>query len=333
MKRGPRRCFLWVAACSALAPAWLLAEGERTKRVAFFSTQSLEVVAPRVDAFRQRLAEKGFVDGRNIQVRFFAPAASVGRDEAIAAMIAWKPDVIHAAFPPVIQAIRKATDRIPIVYRAVGDPIAAGFIASYARPGGNVTGVSSPGHLLIEKLLDFAREILPDARRLVILRDTSLGSVPGAGQLYANILAGARRRNFDCGEIGVSRHSNSLQAALEHAIQSRAELLMPYGGLPSVRGPVYPILIEFERRHRIPVLWTTAEVVRDGALMGYGFDVMDAVRLAANMVAAILRGASPAELPAETASRIELALNLATARELGIQFPKSVLVRADRVVP
>jgi len=235
-------------------------------------------------------------------------------------------DVIVTAGTESTDAARKATKNIPIVMAAVGDPIAAGFIASLARPGGNVTGASLLATELTAKRLQLLNETLPGLTRVAVLWSAANASVV---QKVKQIQTAAPLFGVQL-QLLELRAASDIEKSFESAAQFGAQAVMTTEDALQITNRVR--VAELGRRHRIPVASEFAEFARAGALMSYGPSILDQFRDAAGYVDKIFKGAKPSDLPVEQATRFELLINLKTAKALGLTIPPSLLGRADEVI-
>ena len=228
--------------------------------------------------------------------------------------------------PPAVEAARSATKTIPIVMRSSGDPVELGWVASLARPGGNVTGVTSYSTDLYGKKLQLLKETIPRLSRVAVLWDPS---APGAAESY-------RRTELAAAQVGVAlhpapvRHATELEEAFGSMARSGADAILP------LRGPVVLTerrrIIELVASRRVPGIYDDREFTEDGGLMSYGTNLEESYRRAATYVDRILKGARPADLPVEQPTKFELVVNAKAARAIGGTIPRSILLRADRVI-
>jgi len=281
----------------------------------------------RVSALRAALQELGWADGRNARFEFRYTEGQLDRLPALAAdLVERKMDVIVTAGTESTDAARKATKNIPIVMAAVGDPIAAGFIASLARPGGNVTGASLLATELTAKRLQLLNETLPGLTRVAVLWSAANASVV---QKVKQIQAAAPLFGVQL-QLLELRAASDIEKSFESAAQFGAQAVMTTEDALQITNRVR--VAELGRRHRIPVASEFAEFARAGALMSYGPSILDQFRDAAGYVDKIFKGAKPSDLPVEQATRFELLINLKTAKALGLTIPPSPLGRADEVI-
>jgi putative ABC transport system substrate-binding protein len=281
----------------------------------------------RVSAFTAALQERGWTDGQNVRLEFRYTEGQPNRLPALAADLAQRNvDVILTAGTESTDAARKATKAIPIVMAAVGDPIAAGFIAGLARPGGNITGASLLATELTAKRLQLLKEVLPNLNRLAVLWSAANASVV---QKLKQIQAAAP-------QFGVQLHTfelrvpDDLDKGFESAVQFGAQAVMTTED--AIQITYRARVVELGKRHRMPVASEFGEFAQAGTLMSFGPSILDQFRYAASYVDKLFKGAKPGDLPVEQATRFELIVNLKTAKALGVTIPPSVLSRADEVI-
>ena len=306
----------------------------RVAKVAMVQTAAPPAEAV-VTAFRDRLSEHGYVEGVNLEVRYFR-AKDGGLDslsEAAREAVAWGPHVIRVSTSPLARVVAKATSSIPIVFARVNDPIETGLLANSVRPGGNLTGVAVHQATLTIKRLELVRELLPRARRVVFMLDRSLKVF--SDKTTREVHESARRLGLELIDIDPSTLAGSLPEAFEKAGTIRPDVVV-WGAIANLSQlgdtrSVIQIQLDFERKEGIPVVTSAAEAVEAGQLIGLGPSLRHEFRLVADQVVRILRGEQPANMPVEWVNIIELAVNLQTARRMGITVPRSILVRADKV--
>jgi putative ABC transport system substrate-binding protein len=281
----------------------------------------------RLAAFLQGLQEAGWAVGRNAQIdiRWGEADAKQIRNQAID-MVARAPDVILASSPLVLVPLRDATRTIPIVFAAVSDPVAAGFVASLARPGGNATGFTVFEYGFSVKWLELLKELAPHVTRVAVLQE--LGN-PGGLPQFAAIQAVAPSLRVEVSTLWMRD-----DAEIEQAVTAFAR--SPNGGLIATRttGAIVhrDLIIKLAARHRLPAVYGYRFFTAAGGLASYGDDVVNQYRLAAGYVDRILKGEKPADLPVQAPTKYELVINLKTAKALGLDVPPTLLARADEVI-
>jgi putative tryptophan/tyrosine transport system substrate-binding protein len=281
----------------------------------------------RIAAFVQGLQQWGWTDGGNVRIetRWTSGNADDTRKHA-AELVALAPNVILATGSAAVAALQQATRIVPIVFVQIADPVGSGLVESLARPGGNATGFTLFEYGLSGKWLELLKEIEPRVTRAAVLRDTSIPG--GTGQLGA-IQSVAQSSGVELRPIGVSDVGE-----IERAIAAFAR--SPNGGLivtASVVANVHrDLLIKLAARHRLPAVYSDRVFVTGGGLISYGPDRADQYRRAAAYVDRILKGEKPADLPVQAPTKYELAINLKTAKALGLEIPPQLLARADEVI-
>jgi putative ABC transport system substrate-binding protein len=280
------------------------------------------------EAFLRGLFELGYVDGQNVEIR--PKLVDLGREdqlrEAAAELVQQGADVIVAADTTPALAAKQASSTLPIVFVAVADPIASGLVGSFARPGGNTTGLISLSSELGAKRLDLLKEAFPTLSRVAVLwNSTNPIMVKSLELTKTGIAAGLLGVGLQALEVAAEK---DLQGALEAATSQRAEALMSVGDLINWTG-----IVSFATRNRLPTMADRSEFVFAGGLMAYAPSYVDLYRRAAAYVDKILRGARPADLPVERPKRFQLIINLQVAQTLGVIVPESVLSQADQVIP
>lgn len=274
-------------------------------------------------AFRQGLRELGYSDGKNILIELRSAEGKPGLLPGMAAdLVRLKVDVIVAVQTPAVQAAKQATSAIPIVMAPAGDPVGTGLIASLARPGGNVTGVSNTGAELSAKNLEIIREILPSVRSMAILANatdpytkTFLGQIELAGRTL-----GIKLQTF------MIRGEEELVAAFAEMGRARVHAVIVQPSLPRQRA------VDLALKHRLPAVSPSGTFAEAGGLMGYAANAAHLQHAAAVYVDKILKGAKPADLPVQQPTQFELVVNMKTAKALGLTIPQSILIRADKVI-
>jgi putative ABC transport system substrate-binding protein len=301
-------------------------QAERTYRVGWLSTAARRT-EPYNIAFVKRLGEAGFVEGRNLVIEFRTAEGRIDRIPELATDLARQNcDVFLApGTERNLAAIKQASRDTPIVMVAIDyDPVATGHIASLARPGGRITGVSQQQTELAAKRLELLKEVLPRAKRIAVFSDTST-----AGQLKA-VQAGAKRLGVVLQVLEFTRTPYDYESAFAESVRARAEalLVLTSGNFVSARRQI----LESALRHRLPSMYGNAVWADTGGLLSYAPNFSEFYRRAADQVSLILKGARPADMPVEQPTTFELVINLRTAKALGITIAESVRARADRMI-
>jgi len=281
----------------------------------------------RLAAFYQALALLGWIIGRNVRfdIRWTgANAAEIRRHATELAALA--PDVILATGATSVGAILQATRRLPIVFPAVLDPVAAGFVDSLARPGGNATGFTQFEYSLSGKWLELLKEIAPGVMRAAVLRDSA--SPSGSAQ-FAAIQTVAASLRIEVSPINVQDASEIERAVAAFARTANGGLIITSGSSATVHRD---LIVTVAARHKLPAVYVERFLVVGGGLISYGPDRIDQFRRAAGYVDRILKGEKPADLPVQAPVKYELTVNLKTAKSLGLTVPDTVLARADEVI-
>ncbi len=281
-----------------------------------------------LEAFRQGLRERGYVEGKNFVLEpRYGEARAERLPELARELVSLKVDVILASTDLAIAAVKQQTSTIPIVMVNSTDPVGTGFVASLARPGGNVTGLSNISPELSGKRLELLREAVPGLSRVAFIWNPD---VRGAVLDYKETEAAARSLRLQLQSAEVLR-AEDLDRAFSAVTNQRAQALIvqtPNPVLFANRGQI----VSFAQRNRLPSMYSQKEFVDAGGFMSYGPGTADLWRRAATFVDKILKGTKPADLPVEQPTRFELVINLKTAKALGLTIPQSVLIRADQVI-
>ena len=294
----------------------------------------------RVQWFKDHLGRCGFVEGSNVETRIFNPRISGDRDDDthLREAVAWKPDVIRTNSTAGVRAALRVAGSIPIVFARVNDPVASGLVASIRRPGGNLTGVMVHQAMLTSKRLEVLRELLPRARRVALIFETTASAING--EQAEGIRASAAKLGLALEELDPSREPKNMAGVFEKAASLGVDAVVslvdartgPRDGPEWAGNALVPRVVRWQREHRIPVVAGQTELVDLGLVIGVGPSWKEEWELAAELTAQVLRGENPAEIAVQQVHRIQLAVNLRAARELGIPVPKSLLQRADKVV-
>ncbi len=319
--------------CSILAfiqPAYAQRAG-KVHRIGFLTAASPgKNFERRLAALRQGLAELGYVAGKNIVIEERYAKGERKRLPTLATELSrLKVDVIvtHGGSIARIadQAARKAGMKIPIVFALTSDPIGYGVVANLARPGGNITGLSNSSSILVAKRLELLKEVVPSASRIAVFFNPAVGHTARQLKTLKAVAPG-----LGVTLMPIEFAKPNIERAFDAIRRGRPDALNVLGwGLTS---PYRKRIAKFALKNRLPMMQTSAAAVRAGGLMSYGVSRLDLYRRAATYVAKILKGAKPAEMPVEQPTRFTLTLNLKTAKALGITFPRSILLRADKVI-
>jgi putative ABC transport system substrate-binding protein len=323
----------FIALLGSSAVAWPLAvraqQGERARRIGLLMGQADDREGQaRVTALKQGLQELGWTDGRNIQIETRFGGADIGRIRADAAeLVALAPDVLVGQTTPVVRALRQATSSIAIVMAAVADPVEQGFVSSLAHPGGNITGFTFIDFQMVGKWLEMLKEAAPGVSRAALMFN------PDTSPYYYVYL-----RSFEAEPRSIAVEVTAAPVRDTAEVQEAVAKLGrdPGGGLivaPDAFTLVHhQLLIRLAQQHRLPAVYAYRPYVAQGALMSYGPDPYDMFRRSASYVDRILKGAKPVDLPVQQPTKFELAINLNTAKALGLEIPPTLLARADEVI-
>jgi putative ABC transport system substrate-binding protein len=315
------------------AATWPLAaraqQGQRMRRIGVLLGLDESDADARswVTAFRQRLDALGWTDGHNARIDYRFAGADAGRIRAHATeLVGLTPDVIFISSQPAFDAAREATRTIPIVFVQISDPVVSGFVASLARPGGNITGFTSGEFERGEKWLELLKEIAPRVAQVTVVLD--LENATNVGQFRA-IEGVAPSFGVQLTKAGV-HDAAEIERALEvFARKSNAGLIVLAN--PVTMGQ-RELITSLAVQHRVPSVYPYRHYVTSGGLASYGPDVADLYRSAAGYVDRILKGENPADLPVQAPTKYELVINLKTAKALGLDVPPTLLARADEVI-
>lgn len=303
------------------------AQPKKVPRIGFLVAGPASAVIARVEAFRQGLRDLGYVEGSNIVVEYRYGDGKVDRvAEQAAELVQLKVNIIVTAGSQATRPAKEATTTIPIVMAQDNDPVGSGFIANFASPGGNITGLANLTTELTGKQLETMKEIMPKLSRIVVLRDLTEPGNPQAVQ-QTDVAAkgfGIQRYYMDV------RSPGEIEPAFLAGGKKRAEalLVMPSATFNAHRKTI----VELAAKNRWPAMYPRTDYVEDGGLMTYGANTNDLFRRAAIFVDRILKGANPGNLPVEQPTKFDLVINLKTAKEIGLTIPANVLGRADRVI-
>jgi putative ABC transport system substrate-binding protein len=324
-----RREFIAGFGAAAMWPLAARAEQPAVPVIGFLSSQSLEAYRERLHAFHQGLAETGYVEGRNAAVEYRWANGENDRVPVLATELMRRrvAVIVVVGSTPGALALKAATRTIPIVFLIGPDPVAAGVVASLSRPGGNLTGVTVSNVEVIAKRLELLHELVPAATTVAILVNPTNSAATEAE---------TRELEAAAHVIGVgllplyASTPREIEAAFETLVQERAGALLVSG--ESFFSAQSAQLIALAARHAVPTIYQNRAHTAAGGLMSYGTDRLDSVRQVGVYAGRILKGDKPADLPVQQATKIELAINMKTAKALGLTFPTALLVRADEVI-
>lgn len=283
--------------------------------------------ANRVEALRAGLRDLGYVEGKNLVIEFRSSGTVEEMHEVAAELVRMKVDIIFATSSTESEPARRATSTIPIVFATHADPVGVGHVSSLARPGGNMTGLADIQPMITPKRLEILKETVPRATRFGILWSATAPS-------YRPVLDAAEATR---GKLGVQLLTVGVNTAVEFdgafakMAQDRVGAVLVHGSALTARHN-RPLLAEVALKYRLPTMFGIRDNVVAGGLMSYAPDHIDLTRRAAVYIDKILKGAKPADLPVEQASKYQLVINLRTAKALGLPIPASVLARADEVI-
>ena len=325
-----RRAFITLLGGAAAWPfAARAQQTQRMRRIGVLDTLAADdpEASVRHGAFMQGLQELGWTIGRNLRVDTRWAAFDTGRIRSLAAeMVGLAPDVIFTAGFSTIRPLLDVTSTLPIVFANVIDPVGAGFVASLARPGGNVTGFASYEFSFPIKWLELLKEIAPGVTRAAVLRDPTNSGLIGQ---FAAIQGVGPSFGVEVTPIDV-RDGDELQRAIAAFVRGPNDGLVVLGGPRS--NAQRDLIVAIIARHRIPAVYAARYFVTAGGLISYGPDLVDQYRGAAGYVDRILKGEKPANLPVQAPTKHELVINLKTAKALGLEVPPTLLARADELI-
>jgi len=281
-----------------------------------------------ITAFAQGLAELGWTVGRNVRIEYRWGAGDLDRFRRYAAeLVALSPDVVLASAGSIVGAFQQASRTVPIVFVTTIDPVGGGWVESLSRPGTNATGFASADFSMSSKRLEMLKEIAPDVKRVVVIRDPS---VPADSGGLAAIQTVASSFGVELTPVGV-RDAGDIERAITAFARGSNGGMILVGPTSSVQR-YRDLIITLAARHRLPAIYPGLFYATAGGLISYGADPIDQYRRAAGYVDRILKGEKPADLPVQAPTKYELVINLKTAKALGIEVPPTLLARADEVI-
>jgi putative ABC transport system substrate-binding protein len=324
-----RRDFIATLGAAALPPAARAQQRERVRRIGVLlpSTADDEVFHLRLAAFHQGLALSGWNIGRNVSIETrwaTTNPAEIRRHAAELAALA--PDVVLAFAASTVGAMLQATRSVPIVFPGAADPVAAGFVDSLARPGGNVTGFLLFEYGMSGKLLELLKQIAPDVTRAAVLRDPATPTGPAQ---FGVIQTAAPSLRVEVNAVNMRDAPEIERAVVEFAHSPNGGLIVPASGAAALHRT---LIITLAARHRLPAVYSSRVYATAGGLISYGPDTINQFRQAAGYVDRILKGEKPADLPVQAPTKYEMLINLKAAKALGLSVPSGLLVAADEVI-
>ena len=322
-----------LALCALLFALGVSAQAQqpaKVPRIGYLTNESLSALSARTEAFRKGLRELGYIEGKNIVIEWRDAEGKLDRlPELAVELVRLRVDVIVTAGGLATRSAKEATMTIPIVMTQESDPVASGFVASLARPGGNITGLSRLAPELSGKQLELLKEIVPRLSRVAVL-----GSLTQSSRTRTQTL---KEIEVAAGALGVKlqyldvQSLKDIEAAFRAARKSQADAVLWLVSGP-IGGTHRPHIGELAVQSRLPAIYEQAEYVEAGGLMSYGVSITDLDRRAATYVDKILKGAKPADLPVEQPTKFEFVINLKAAKQIGLTIPPNVLARADKVI-
>jgi putative tryptophan/tyrosine transport system substrate-binding protein len=328
-KRSRLRKAILITLClpALLSPAVTRAQPVKIPRIGFLITSSPSAMAPRLETFRHGLRELGYAEGKDIVIEQRYGEGSSDQLAALAAELAHlKVDVLVTSGPTATRPAQQATSTIPIVMTFDDDPVGSGFVASLARPGSNITGLSTLAPEISGKRLELLKETLPKLGRVAVVGTSSRQGVAQAMK-EMELTAAAFRLKLEFLDISDPKRIEGMFRAAAKALAD-AVLVLQSPIFNSYRAQITELAVT----SRIPTVYPASQYAVDGGLMSYGASIADLDRRAASYVDRILKGAKPADLPVEQPTKFEFFINLKAAKQIGLTIPPNVLARADRVI-
>ena len=320
--------FILVAALAlALGTAAQAQQPTKIPQIGFLGATSMTAIADRVEAFRQGLRELGYIEGKNILIEWRFAEGNDNRLSVLAAeLVGLKANVIVSAGPRQTPLLKKATSLIPIVMAFDNDPVGNGFVDSLARPGRNITGLSTYAPEISQKRLGLLKEIVPRLSRVAVLGNST---EPGDTQMLREARKAATQLKVMLQYQDIL-DPKDIETTFQNANKERTEAVLKLTNPIATQHRAQ--IIKLAEEYRLPAIYDRVEFVDDGGLMSYGVNSTDLFRRAATYVDKILKGFKPAELPVEQPTKLELVINLKAAKQIGITLPQSVLFRAAKVI-
>jgi putative ABC transport system substrate-binding protein len=315
-------CSLLFAFCSPVEAQ----QAKKIPKVGVLRQSSAHVLWTQLEAFRQGLRERGYAEGQNINIEYRYAEGEIARLPELAdELVRMKVDIIVVSSTPAVLAAKNATRDIPIVFHTIGDPVASGVVASLARPGGNITGLTMGGAELYGKRLELLKETIPKLSRAAVLWNPTS---PGIRQNLEATQTAAQSLRLQIQSLEI-QNPEDIEPAFETAARAKIGALLITQSPPITTVPKR--IVEVAAKQRLPVIYPQAQWPDMGGLMSYGANVEESYRYLASYVDKIFKGSKPAELPVERSRKLELIINLKAAKQIGLTIPPNVLARADKV--
>jgi putative tryptophan/tyrosine transport system substrate-binding protein len=321
-----RRAFIAGLGSAAVWPLMARAQQSKIWRVGYISPAFPPIKSPgdldAFEAFRQKMTDLGYVEGKNLLIESRYAEGQNDRLPALAKELVSLPcDVIVAIATPAIAAAQRATSTIPIVMSPSTDPIGSGFVKSFAHPGGNITGVANLYGDMTAKSVEILHAVLPNAKKIAVL----MSSNPTHPPLYEVARTAAQSLGLTTVPV-IAPTATDLDRAFQDIVAANCDALFV------LADPIRPAIVPLAATFKIPAIFQISLFVDAGGLASYGANVQMMLRMSAQYVDKIFKGANPADLPVEQPTTFELVVNLKTAKSLGVSIPESVILRADRVI-
>jgi putative tryptophan/tyrosine transport system substrate-binding protein len=300
---------------------------KKVPRIGYLAGASHAAIAFRLEAFRQGLRELGYLEGKNIGIEYRYSEGNFRRQKELAFELARaNVDVIVTSGPASTRAAKEATATIPIIMTFDSDPVGSGSVASLARPGGNITGLSTLAPEISGKQLELLKEIVPKLSRVAVIGSSAN---PGNAQVLKGMEAAAQVFSVKLQYLDIL-DPKELETVFRAALNERVDAVVALAGTVIIAQRAQ--IAELAVKSRLPAIYERREYVEAGGLMSYGVSITDLDRRAATYVDKILKGAKPAELPVEQPKKFEFIINLKAAKQIGLTIPPNVLTRADKVI-
>jgi putative ABC transport system substrate-binding protein len=323
------RTILCLSLTIAMVVAGAIAQAQQTGkilRIGFLDGGTAAGKAVLVEAFRQELSKAGWIEEKNFTIEYrFSEGKPGRRSELAAELVRLKVDLMVVTGSAAALDAKRATATIPIVMTNAADPEDVGLVASLARPGGNVTGLSNLAYELNTKRLEILKDVIPKLARVGLLKPAG-----GSGRQLKQLRPAAQALKVKLEEIETQRDTKSLESAFQAAKQKQVGAIMTTSGRSFFAERKQ--IVELTVKHRLPAIYFQKEFIDEGGLMSYGADYVDLFRRAAVYVDKILKGAKPADLPVQQATKFEFIVNLKAAKQIGLTIPVRVLERANQVI-